>query len=124
MYTIYGGTKMGGFALFIIILLALLVVGPVLGALAWLTLDLVISAFFWMLAGMFAGRLIRGRGYGPVGDVLLGIAGGIVGSLVLGLLGVGGIGNIPLVGGIIVGVIGAEILVWVVRQFGDRNFAA
>ncbi len=115
---------MGGFALFIIILLALLVVGPVLGAIAWLTLDLVISVFFWMLAGMFAGRLIRGRGYGPVGDVLLGIAGGIVGSLVLGLLGVGGIGNIPLIGGILVGVIGAVILVWLVRQFGDRNFAA
>lgn len=115
---------MGGFALFVVIVLALLVFGPVLHAVAWLTLDLVVSVFFWMLAGMFAGRLIRGRGYGPIGDVLLGIAGGIVGSLVLGLLGVGGIGNIPLIGGIIVGVIGAVILVWLVRQFADRNFAA
>lgn len=115
---------MGGFALFILILLALLIVGPVLHAIAWLTIDLVISIFFWMLAGMFAGRLIRGRGYGPVGDVLLGLAGGFIGSLVLGLLGVGGIGNIPLIGGIIVGVIGAVILVWLVRQFADRNFAS
>ena len=56
--------------------------------------------------------------------MLLGIAGGIVGSLVLGVLGVGGIGNIPLIGGILVGVIGAVILVWLVRQFADRNFAA
>lgn len=115
---------MGGFALFILILLALLIVGPVLHAIAWLTIDLVISIFFWMLAGMFAGRLIRGRGYGLVGDVLLGLAGGFVGSLILGLLGVGGIGNIPLIGGIIVGVIGAVILVWLVRQFADRNFAS
>lgn len=115
---------MGGFALFIVILLALLVFGPVLHAIAWLSIELVVSVFFWMLAGMFAGRLIRGRGYGPVGDVLLGITGGIVGSLVLGVLGIGGIGNIPLVGGILVGVIGAVILVWLVRQFGDRSFAA
>ncbi|MBZ0298264.1 MAG: GlsB/YeaQ/YmgE family stress response membrane protein [Anaerolineae bacterium] len=77
-----------------------------------------------MLAGMFAGRLIRGRGYGPVGDVLLGLTGGIVGSLVLGLIGLGGIGHIPLIGGILVGVIGAVILVWLLRLLGNRDFAA
>ena len=115
---------MSGFALFAVILLTLLVFGPVLQAVAWLTLDLVISVFFWMLAGMFAGRLIRGRGYGLVGDALLGITGGIVGSLVLGLVGAGGIAQIPLIGGILVGVIGAVIVVWLVRQFADRNFAA
>jgi uncharacterized membrane protein YeaQ/YmgE (transglycosylase-associated protein family) len=115
---------MGAFALFVVILLALLVLGPVLQAAAWLTLDLVISAFFWMLAGMFAGRLIRGRGYGPVGDVLLGLAGGVVGSLVLGLLGIGGLGRFPLIGGILVGVIGAVILVWVIRLLGHKTFGA
>lgn len=83
---------------------------------------LLIALLAWMLAGMFAGRLLRGRGYGPVWDVALGIAGGVVGSLVLGLLNIGGIGGIPLVGDILVGIIGAVILVYLVRLVGDRNF--
>ena len=104
----------------ILAILAVIVLGSVLG---W-AVGLIFAVISWMLAGMFAGRLIRGRGYGPVGDVLLGLAGGFVGSLVLGLFGIGGIGNIPLIGNILVGVIGAVILVWLVRQFADRGFAA
>lgn len=115
---------MSGIALFILILLVLIILGPVLQAVAWMTVDLIISVFFWMLAGMFAGRLLRGRGYGPIGDVLLGLAGGIVGSIVLGFLGMGGIGQIPLIGGILVGIIGAVILVWLIRLLGNRGFAA
>ena len=114
---------MGGIALFVLILLGMIVIGPVLHVAVWLTLDLIVSVFFWMLAGMFAGRLIRGRGYGPVGDVLLGLTGGIVGSIILGLLGLGGIGQFPLVGGILVGIIGAVILVWLLRLLGSRDFA-
>lgn len=115
---------MSGLALLVLVLIVLIVLGPVLSAVAWLTIDLIISVFFWMLAGMFAGRLLRGRGYGPVGDVLLGLAGGIVGTFVLSLIGLGGVGSIPLVGGIIVGVIGAVILVWLVRLLGNKRFAA
>lgn len=83
---------------------------------------LLIALIAWMLAGMFAGRLLRGRGYGPVWDIVLGLAGGIVGSLVLGLLNLRGIGGIPLVGDILVGIIGAVVLVYVVRFFGNRDF--
>ncbi len=115
---------MSGLALLVLVLIVLIVLGPVLSAVAWLTIDLIISVFFWMLAGMFAGRLLRGRGYGPVGDVLLGLVGGIVGTFVLSLIGLGGVGSIPLVGGIIVGVIGAVILVWLVRLLGNKRFAA
>jgi uncharacterized membrane protein YeaQ/YmgE (transglycosylase-associated protein family) len=85
---------------------------------------LLIPIIFWMLAGMLAGRVLRGRGYGPVADVLLGLAGGIVGSLVLSLIGLGWLGNIWLVGSIVVGVIGAVLLVYAVRFFGNKDFAA
>ncbi|MAS36721.1 MAG: GlsB/YeaQ/YmgE family stress response membrane protein [Anaerolineaceae bacterium] len=77
-----------------------------------------------MLAGMFAGRLIRGRGYGPAGDILLGLVGGVIGSILLSLIGLGGIGQIPLIGGIVVGIIGAVFVVWLGRLFGNQNFAA
>jgi uncharacterized membrane protein YeaQ/YmgE (transglycosylase-associated protein family) len=72
---------------------------------------------------MFAGRLVRGRGYGPVGDVLLGLAGWFVGTVVLSMVGLSGISNIWLIGNILVGIIGAVILVGLVRLLGDQNFA-
>ena len=114
---------MGALALIVIVILALILIGPVLELAVGLTFALIVPLLFAMLAGMFAGRLIRGRGYGPVGDVVLGIVGFIVGRLVLGLVGLGGISQLPLVGGILVAIIGAVILVWLVRLLGDSNFA-
>ena len=106
----------------------LAIVGAVI--VAWLVLNtagdaigFVIRLLLWMVAGTLTGRLLRGRGYGLLGDILLGLAGGIVGNILLGLFGLGGIGGIPLVGSIIVGVIGAVILVYVVRLVSNANFA-
>jgi uncharacterized membrane protein YeaQ/YmgE (transglycosylase-associated protein family) len=84
---------------------------------------LIIAVLAWMLAGMLAGQLVRGRGFGPFGDLVLGVAGGFVGYLVLGLFRLAWIGHIWLIGNVIVGVIGALIVVWLVRTFGDRSFA-
>ena len=39
---------MGAFALFVLILLGLIIVGPVLHVVVWLTIDLIVSIFFWM----------------------------------------------------------------------------
>src|SRR5574341_978557 len=86
-------------------------------------LGLIIRIVIWMLAGMLAGRLLRGQGYGPIGDILLGLAGGIVGNLCLGLIGLGGLNNIPVLGSLIVGVIGAVIVVYLVRLVHDASFA-
>jgi uncharacterized membrane protein YeaQ/YmgE (transglycosylase-associated protein family) len=108
---------------FIVFVIVILVGAAVIFNLASGLLGLIIPVIFWMLAGMFTGRLLRGRGYGPVGDVALGLVGGIVGSIVLGAVGLGGIGNIWIAGNIIVGVIGAVILVTVIRAIGDKNFA-
>ena len=106
---------MGG--LLVLVVLAVLVL-----ALLFSGIGLVIAVLAWMVAGMIAGHLLRGRGYGPLGDVLLGLAGGFIGSLVLGLLRLGWVGNAGLIGNVLVGVVGALILVWAVRALGDRNF--
>ena len=39
------------------------------------------------LAGWLTGKIMRGEGYGILINIILGIAGGIIGSLVFGLLG-------------------------------------
>jgi uncharacterized membrane protein YeaQ/YmgE (transglycosylase-associated protein family) len=69
-------------------------------------------------AGFLAGQVIRGKGYGPVGDVLLGMAGFFVGSLLFGRLGQAG-----LCGAVLVSFVGALVLILGVRLVLDKDFA-
>lgn len=85
-------------------------------------IGLLIMMVLWMFAGALAGRLLRGEGYGVVGDIALGFVGGLIGTRLLYLFGLGGLVQIPFLGPIIAGAIGAIIFVYVVRLF-DRNFA-
>lgn len=77
-----------------------------MGILAWIIVGLI--------AGWLAGMVMKGGGYGVVGDIILGIIGGIVGgwlgSTFLGL-GVSGI-NIE---SILVAAVGAVIVVFASR---------
>lgn len=66
-----------------------------------------------LIAGWLAGKAMKGRGYGLVGDIVLGILGAIVGGWVFGVLGLHAGG---LAGSIVVAFLGALILVWVVRK--------
>ncbi len=82
---------------------------------------LAIRIIGWMLAGALAGRLLRGEGYGPVADIALGLVGGIVGTFIFSLLGMGALAE-NILWGILVGAAGAIIFVYLVRFF-DRDFA-
>ncbi len=66
-----------------------------------------------ILAGWLAGKIMRGRGYGIVIDLLLGIVGSIIGAFVFGLLGLHAYG---LVGSIVVATAGAMMLLYLVRH--------
>ncbi|MCD4685357.1 MAG: GlsB/YeaQ/YmgE family stress response membrane protein [Anaerolineae bacterium] len=69
-------------------------------------------------AGYMAGYVIRGRGYNPIGNVLLGMAGFFVGGLFFGRLG-----NAGPCGAVIVSFLGALVLIFLVRVFLDDDFA-
>jgi uncharacterized membrane protein YeaQ/YmgE (transglycosylase-associated protein family) len=69
-------------------------------------------------AGYLAGVVIRGRGYNPMGNVLLGMAGFFVGSLLFGRLGSAG-----LCGAVFASFLGALVLIVLVRVFLDNDFA-
>ncbi len=107
---------MGVIVFLILVFAALVLISTVFKV----ALALLLPALLWMLAGMFAGRLMRGRGYGPLADILLGLIGGVVGSLVLGMLGIhlGGI-----LGSLIVGTFGAVIVVYLARMLGQSHYA-
>lgn len=65
-----------------------------------------------LIAGWAAGKIMKGRGYGVIADILLGIVGAIVGGWVVGLAGIRGGG---LIWSILVAILGAVILIWLAR---------
>ena len=73
--------------------------------------------FLWFLliglcAGWLAGQIMRGGGFGLLGNIVVGIVGSIIGGWVFGLLGFGGANNI--LGSIVTAVVGAVILLAIV----------
>ena len=69
------------------------------------------------IAGFLAGKIMRGDGYGIIVDIILGLIGGWLGGWLGGKLNIHLGGSI---GYLITAVIGAIILVWVVRLIKDR----
>lgn len=105
-----------------IVLVILAIIGGLvllrmLGGLFGLVVIIAIAA----VAGMIAERLL-GSDFSLVTGTLLGLVGGIVGNILLSVIGLRGLTNIPLLGPIIAAVIGAVVLVWVVRFFFKSDF--
>ncbi len=65
-----------------------------------------------LVAGWLAGVLVKGGGYGVIGDIVIGIIGAVIGGYLFGVtgLGVGG-----LFGTILVATMGAVILIVILR---------
>ncbi len=69
------------------------------------------------VAGWLAGTLMRGGGFGFIVNVLVGIAGAVIGGWVFGLLGIAAGG---IMGSLITALIGAVILLWIISLFRRR----
>ncbi len=65
-----------------------------------------------ILAGWIAGKIMRGKGFGLLGDLIVGVIGSLLGSFIFGLLGLGAYG---LIGRLVVAIVGAVILLWLIR---------
>jgi uncharacterized membrane protein YeaQ/YmgE (transglycosylase-associated protein family) len=74
---------------------------------------LLVILFVGLVAGWLAGKVVRGTGFGIVGDIVVGIAGALVASFLFPKLGIH-IGT-GLVSEIVYSAIGAVILLLVVR---------
>jgi uncharacterized membrane protein YeaQ/YmgE (transglycosylase-associated protein family) len=91
----------------------------VLGA----TLDpggLVMWLIVGLVAGFLASRVMRGGGYGLVGDIVVGIVGAFLGGWISSLIGVGG--TYGLIGSIVIAFIGACLLLAILHAVsGSRS---
>jgi uncharacterized membrane protein YeaQ/YmgE (transglycosylase-associated protein family) len=73
------------------------------------------------IAGAIAGRLVRGEGFGLIGDIIVGVIGGIVGGFLLGLVVNA---NVGIIGTFITALIGSVILVWLIHLFTSNRSTA
>ncbi len=77
-----------------------------------------LPVFVWwiligLIAGWLAGKIMRGSGFGVIGDILLGIVGAFVGSWIFRFLGIGVRGGLLYT--ILIATLGAVVLVALVR---------
>jgi len=67
------------------------------------------------VAGWIAGQIMKGRGFGILGNIVIGIIGALVGGWLLGTLGIAVAGG--LLGSIITSVIGAVVVLFIAGLF-------
>jgi uncharacterized membrane protein YeaQ/YmgE (transglycosylase-associated protein family) len=67
-----------------------------------------------LIAGWAAGKIMGAGGYGTIMDIVLGIAGGIVGGFLVHLLGLYPSGG--AISSIVVAIVGAVFLIWISRM--------
>jgi len=65
-----------------------------------------------ILAGFLAGKIMKGSGFGLIGDLIIGVIGSFIGVWVFGLLGISSGGIIGL---LVAAIVGALILLFVIR---------
>jgi len=66
-----------------------------------------------LVAGWLAGVVMKGGGFGVIGDIVVGILGAVLGGFLFRSLGISAGGG--LVGAIIVATIGAIVLIFILR---------
>ncbi|HCU26076.1 MAG TPA: GlsB/YeaQ/YmgE family stress response membrane protein [Deltaproteobacteria bacterium] len=75
--------------------------------------------WFWfiligLVAGWLAGLIMRGHGFGVVGNIIIGICGALIGGFLFRTLGVVAYGTI---GSLVTALLGAIILIFLIRLF-------
>lgn len=78
---------------------------------------------WWIIVGLIAGwgtgKIMKGEGYGTLMDIVIGIAGAILGGFIMRTLGFKGEGG--MIYTIIIAILGAVILTSIVRFFSKKS---
>jgi uncharacterized membrane protein YeaQ/YmgE (transglycosylase-associated protein family) len=74
-------------------------------------LNIILFIIIGAVAGWLAGMIMRGRGFGLFGNILVGVIGGFLGGFIFGLIGIGGGG---LIGSLITALVGAIVLLAII----------
>ncbi|MBX7072634.1 MAG: GlsB/YeaQ/YmgE family stress response membrane protein [Pirellulales bacterium] len=66
-----------------------------------------------LAAGWLAGQIMKGGGFGLVGDLVVGVIGAMLGGVIFRLLGIAAVG---MLGSLIMATLGAVVLIFLLRQ--------
>ncbi|MBA2684864.1 MAG: GlsB/YeaQ/YmgE family stress response membrane protein [Gemmatimonadaceae bacterium] len=72
-----------------------------------------------LVAGWATGKLMKGSGYGALMDVVIGVAGAVMGGFLMRTLGFAGAGGFIYT--VIVAVIGAVVLLWLIHAITGKR---
>ena len=75
--------------------------------------DMILNIIFGILAGWIAGKLMGSDG-NVIRNLILGLCGGVIGSIFLHFIGITGKGRLA---SLFISVVGACILIWLARMF-------
>jgi uncharacterized membrane protein YeaQ/YmgE (transglycosylase-associated protein family) len=67
-----------------------------------------------IISGWLAGKLTKGKGFGLVGDLIVGVIGALIGGFIFSIFG---FHAFSIIGKIITSVVGAVIFLYIIRQF-------
>jgi uncharacterized membrane protein YeaQ/YmgE (transglycosylase-associated protein family) len=76
-------------------------------------MDLLWFLLIGLAAGWLAGQVMKGGGFGLVGDLIVGVVGALLGGVLFRMLGVSPSGS--LFGSLVVATIGAIVLLFLIR---------
>ena len=71
-----------------------------------------------IVAGFLAGQIMKGRGFGLIMNLIIGVIGAVLGGWIFGQLGISAGGGI--IGSLITALVGAIILLFVVSLFKKK----
>ncbi len=77
-------------------------------------MDILTFLIVGLIAGWLAGQIVRGHGFGLVGDIIVGIVGAFVGGFLFRVLGVGP--EYGFIGSVIMSLIGAVVLLAIIKM--------
>ncbi len=74
-------------------------------------MSIILFLLIGAIAGWLAGNLMKGGGFGLIGNIVVGIIGAFIGGFLFGLLGISAGG---IIGSLITATVGAAVLLWIV----------
>ena len=74
-----------------------------------------------LVAGFLAGVVVKGRGFGMLGNLVVGVIGAVLGGWLFGVLNINISGIPPLLINLIVAFVGAVVLLWLLRLVGGKK---
>lgn len=75
-------------------------------------MDLIYFLLIGLIAGWLAGKIMRGGGFGILGDLVVGVIGAILGGFLFRLAG---LATVSLIGSLITATVGAVVLLAILR---------